>query len=109
MPRSLIKQPHVVRRNALPFQCPYCNTEIPPHVEKKLTTGGWILFTFLLLFFFPLCWIPFASDGLKEIVQTCSNCGVKLHAVRLCDPEPVNRDESGAGILAPHQPQISSD
>ena len=60
------------------FKCPYCGNENPPIVEKKMSTGGWVLFVVLLLFCFVLCWIPFVVDGCKEEKRRCSACGVAL-------------------------------
>ncbi|TKG96574.1 hypothetical protein EYV94_04815 [Puteibacter caeruleilacunae] len=60
-------------------KCPYCNHEGMPYVEKRLTTGAWVLFAVLVFVCFPLCWIPFVVDGMKEEIARCQNCGLKLN------------------------------
>lgn len=60
------------------FTCPYCRYQGAPIIEKKLSSGGWILFVVLLLFCLPLCWLPFVIDGCKEETRKCASCGTKL-------------------------------
>ena len=59
-------------------KCPFCNYEGLPTVSKNISVGGWVLFVVLLLFCFPLCWIPFVVDGCKEEVKRCTSCGCKF-------------------------------
>ena len=60
------------------FKCPFCQSEAPPNTMKKVSGTGWIVFVILLLFCFPLCWLPFVLDGCKEDVRTCSSCLTRL-------------------------------
>src|SRR5690349_10419840 len=39
------------------FRCPNCNTHLPPLLERKISTAGWITFAVLLVTVFPLFWI----------------------------------------------------
>ena len=57
------------------FKCPYCQTHAAPILERKITTGGWILFAVLLLLCFPLCWLGLL---IKEDHRICSFCGLGL-------------------------------
>lgn len=57
------------------FTCPFCQHEGEPSVEKKMSTGGWLLFAVLLIFCFLLCWIPFVIDGCKDEFRKCASCG----------------------------------
>ena len=60
----------------MPFTCPFCQHEGPPIVRKEMSSGGWTLFVVLLIFFFPLCWLPFVAG--KQEVRTCASCGSTL-------------------------------
>ena len=57
------------------YRCPRCQTNQLPRVEKKISTGGWVVFAVLLLAFFPLFWIGFL---IKEEVHICPVCNVHL-------------------------------
>ncbi len=57
------------------YKCPYCQHEGPPRIEKKMSSNGWILFIVLLMLCFPLCWIPFVMDDMKEEKRRCMSCG----------------------------------
>jgi DNA-directed RNA polymerase subunit RPC12/RpoP len=58
------------------YGCPYCGTDEPPLTREEVGQTGWILFAVLLLFFFPLCWLPFVC--MKERHRVCSECGARL-------------------------------
>ena len=60
------------------FKCPYCGTEKPPIIGKRVSGAGWVLFVVLLLFCICLCWLPFVIDGCYDVTRTCPGCGVKL-------------------------------
>ncbi len=62
----------------MPATCPVCSHQGPPIVTQQVSTGGWIVFAVLLVTCFPLCWIPFVVDGLKEEVRRCGACGCKM-------------------------------
>lgn len=57
------------------YRCPRCGTQNLPHVERKISTAGWIVFAALLLVFFPLFWIGFL---IKEDVRVCPVCNLKV-------------------------------
>lgn len=57
------------------FRCPYCNSQFPPRVQKKISTGGWIVFAVLAFTCLPLCWIGLL---MTEEQRVCSSCGCKL-------------------------------
>lgn len=57
------------------LHCPFCHTHAPAFLQKRISTGGWVTFAVLLLFFFPLCWIGLL---IKEDLYVCSGCGMKL-------------------------------
>ncbi len=65
-----------VQAGSLGFQCPYCRTNVPPMIQQRISTGGWIVFAVLLVTCFPLCWIGLL---MKENYQQCIQCGVKLN------------------------------
>ena len=57
------------------FRCPACQSTVPPRSERRISTGGWITFAALLVFFFPLFWIGLL---IKEDVLVCQTCNSKL-------------------------------
>ena len=57
------------------ISCPFCQQTVEPVLQKKVSAAGWILFAVLLVFCFPLCWIPFILDACKEEFRTCVACG----------------------------------
>lgn len=70
-PAPLPYQQHV----AGPFRCPRCMSTLPPRIEKRISTGGWITFAVLLVVFFPLFWIGLL---MKEDVLVCQTCNLKI-------------------------------
>ena len=57
------------------YRCPACMSSYLPRVEKKISTGGWITFALLLVFFFPLFWVGLL---MKEEVQICPTCSTRV-------------------------------
>ena len=57
------------------YRCPRCGTQNLPHIERKISSAGWIVFAVLLLVFFPLFWIGFL---MKEDVRVCPVCNLKV-------------------------------
>lgn len=57
------------------YRCPRCGTQNLPHIERKISPAGWIVFVVLLVVFFPLFWIGFF---LKEDVRVCPVCNLKV-------------------------------
>jgi DNA-directed RNA polymerase subunit RPC12/RpoP len=58
------------------FRCPYCQSKEPPRYTSEITMAGWILFAVLLIFFFPVCFIPLLC--MKERKCICYDCGMKI-------------------------------
>ncbi|MBV9215284.1 MAG: LITAF-like zinc ribbon domain-containing protein [Acidobacteria bacterium] len=54
-----------------PWHCPRCMSTFLPRLERRISTGGWITFGVLLVFFFPLFWIGLL---IKEDVKICPTC-----------------------------------
>lgn len=55
--------------------CPYCGVRAPAVRASKVSTGGWIIFTILLLCTIILCWIGLL---IREEYNSCSYCGARL-------------------------------
>jgi len=72
-PQPLVHQQH--HNLAYNFHCPRCATTLMPRLERKISTGGWITFAALLIFFFPLFWIGLL---IKENVRVCSVCNLRI-------------------------------
>ena len=60
------------------FTCPFCQYQGPPRISRQMSGGGWVLFVVLLLFCFPLCWLPFVMSSLQEENRNCGGCGTRL-------------------------------
>jgi hypothetical protein len=60
---------------AQPFRCPRCMSTYAPRMERRISTAGWITFSVLLVFFFPLFWIGLL---IKEDVRVCPTCNSKI-------------------------------
>ncbi len=57
------------------YRCPRCSSQLFPHYERKISTAGWIVFTVLLVTFFPLFWIGLL---IKEDVRICPVCKLRI-------------------------------
>lgn len=57
------------------MHCPKCNEECAVRTDG-LNTTGIVLLIVLILFCFPLFWIPLVVDGCKKHV--CVKCGTPL-------------------------------
>jgi len=57
------------------FRCPNCGTHLPPVLERKISTAGWITFAVLLVTVLPLFWIGLL---IREDVPVCQVCEAKL-------------------------------
>ena len=60
------------------MECPYCHYDGMHHISKKVSLTGWVLFLLLLLFCFPLFWLPFVLSGCKDETRKCGSCGARL-------------------------------
>ncbi len=58
-----------------PYRCPHCMSQFLPRVERRISTGGWITFAMLMVFFFPLFWIGLL---VKEDIRVCPSCGNRV-------------------------------
>ena len=57
------------------FRCPFCGTSMPPRTKSSMSTGGIIMFIFLLIICFPICFLAFF---MQDKTKACSECGVTL-------------------------------
>ncbi len=53
------------------YQCPRCGSTSLPVTRRVVSTSGWIVFSLMLAFFFPLFWIGFL---MKEDQPYCPVC-----------------------------------
>lgn len=79
-PATLVDEPKPKRRSKRRsyqsgFRCPFCDTDELPRATTRISTGGWVVFAVLLVFFFPLFWVGLL---LKEENRVCRDCGVRL-------------------------------
>lgn len=58
------------------YACPRCRSNALPRIEKRISTGGWITFAALLIFFFPLFWIGLL---IKEETRVCPVCNLRMN------------------------------
>jgi hypothetical protein len=62
-------------RRRVDFNCPFCKSNLAPKVKRKISTGGWVTFSALLILCFPLCIIGLF---IKDEYHVCRSCGIKL-------------------------------
>lgn len=72
---SLSKLPYKPHELGSSMNCRHCNAKDSVTLSG-LNQTGIIVFIVLLLACFPLCWIPFISDGMKK--KTCTECGREI-------------------------------
>lgn len=81
-PRRPPPSPESVRSRhegaSMQIRCPVCSSEAGLFIDKRMSAGGWVLFVVLLLFCFPLCWLPFVIDACKEETRKCMSCGSRI-------------------------------
>lgn len=58
------------------FRCPRCGTNNLPIIKRQISTAGWVTFAVLLVMTFIFFWIGLL---IKEDVQVCSVCGLRLN------------------------------
>jgi len=68
-------QPQQQQQMAAGYHCPRCSSRLLPRRERRISTGGWIVFGVLLLAFFPLFWIGFL---IREDVNICPVCNYRF-------------------------------
>ncbi len=57
------------------YRCPHCMSQFLPRIDRRISTAGWITFSILLVFFFPLFWIGLL---IKEDVRMCPSCNSRV-------------------------------
>ncbi|CAD8170762.1 unnamed protein product [Paramecium pentaurelia] len=63
--------------------CIYCFRPYTLILQRKIGISTFIVFLLLLIFFWPLCWLPFVLKECKDRYYYCSSCG-KLIYKRQC-------------------------
>lgn len=63
---------------SIALRCHACGHEGLPVVKRVMNGTGWTLFWVLLLFCFPLVWLPFVISSCQDDVRHCARCGVKI-------------------------------
>jgi hypothetical protein len=71
----IVPQPIFIN-NAPMYACPNCRSSLPPIINTRISTGGWVTFAILLVLFFPLCWVGLFS---KTSYRYCGQCGIKFN------------------------------
>ena len=61
--------------SASDFRCPFCGTDAPPVVVRRISTAGWVVFATMIVFCFPLFFIGLL---IKEEHHQCSWCRALL-------------------------------
>ena len=54
--------------------CVYCQAKAGFSVTRQFGVVGWVAFLVLLLFYCPLCWVPFLLDACYEDKRICLAC-----------------------------------
>jgi RNA polymerase subunit RPABC4/transcription elongation factor Spt4 len=72
-PQPLVQQGQ--SQMAYGYRCPRCGSQNLPHLERKISAAGWVVFAVLLVVFFPLFWVGFF---IKEDVRVCPVCNSRV-------------------------------
>ncbi|MBK8149356.1 MAG: LITAF-like zinc ribbon domain-containing protein [Acidobacteria bacterium] len=68
-------QPYQQRAVVGGYHCPQCHSQLMPRRERRISTGGWIVFGVLMIAFFPLFWVGLL---IREDVSVCPVCNHKF-------------------------------
>jgi RNA polymerase subunit RPABC4/transcription elongation factor Spt4 len=71
---DLSMQPFQPQQVAAGYHCPQCHSRLFPRRERRISTGGWVVFGVLMFAFFPLFWIGLL---IREDVNVCPVCKFK--------------------------------
>ncbi|MGD9589487.1 MAG: LITAF-like zinc ribbon domain-containing protein [Pyrinomonadaceae bacterium] len=58
------------------YRCPNCGTTVPPIIERRISTAGWITFALLLVFTFIFFWVGLL---MKQDYSVCPVCRATLN------------------------------
>jgi membrane protease subunit (stomatin/prohibitin family) len=61
--------------------CPFCNMSARTRVRTAPNWATWISALILLFLFWPICWIPFVADSMKQTDHFCTSCHQKVGTV----------------------------
>jgi hypothetical protein len=61
--------------------CPFCNQSARTRVRTAPNWATWISALILLCVFWPICWIPFVADSMKQTDHFCTSCQQKVGTV----------------------------
>lgn len=73
--QPLVQTPPQPQPQVAGYHCPRCGTTTPPIINKKISTGGWVVFVVLLFMCLPLFWIGFL---IKDEERICPMCSTRL-------------------------------
>mmetsp|Transcript_20276 Transcript_20276/g.31070 ORF Transcript_20276/g.31070 Transcript_20276/m.31070 type:complete len:139 (-) Transcript_20276:176-592(-) len=73
----------IIQTNKLgrkPFQhvCTNCNTANQTQTRTELHIMAWVCCCFLVLFFWPLFWVPFVIPACRKTKHYCRKCGILI-------------------------------
>jgi hypothetical protein len=61
--------------------CPFCSQSARTRVRTAPNWATWLSTIILLFLFWPLCWIPFVTDSMKQTDHFCTSCQQKVGTV----------------------------
>lgn len=61
--------------------CPFCSQSARTRVRTAPNWATWISGLILLFVFWPICWIPFVADSMKQTDHFCTSCQNKVGTV----------------------------
>jgi hypothetical protein len=85
LPQAIVIEPPPVpvqeqlpSRSKKRFECPFCHSHEPPEYRNEMTTVGWLLVIPAVLSCVGLIIWLVCQESLKERVQRCYDCGMRL-------------------------------
>jgi hypothetical protein len=82
--QKLLQPIHQVFSSRIPTMlnpCPFCSQAARTRVRTAPNWATWLSAALLLCVFWPICWIPFVSDSMKQTDHFCTLCHQKVGSV----------------------------
>lgn len=72
-------------RKSVRCTCPYCKNQIVTRLRDQFDECTITAIVLLVLFFWPLFWVPMVSPECKTTEHYCTHCGMKLGETKACE------------------------
>mmetsp|Transcript_29883 Transcript_29883/g.88819 ORF Transcript_29883/g.88819 Transcript_29883/m.88819 type:complete len:161 (-) Transcript_29883:333-815(-) len=77
-------RPANLGRSPTGFKCPFCQQEQVTTVREQIDACTIVAIVLLLLFFWPLFWLPLCMPSCKTVEHYCGRCNRKVGETQAC-------------------------